>query len=170
MRFASFISIYLLFSALVFAKSPYKHNDKALLPDPTITPGVVVLHSKAAVCGKKWGKDERFVTRKMKDDAYAAYDTAPGKGVCARKSHIGKKGQTVTEGCEIDHLISRELGGDDAKDNLWPQPYTQHPGAHEKDWLENRLHKEVCAGTITLDEAQKEIRDDWYAAYLKRKP
>jgi hypothetical protein len=68
----------------------------------------------------------------------------------------------------VDHLISRELGGADMIDNLWPQPYTQHPGAHEKDWLENRLHKDVCSGIISLEEAQQEIRDDWYAAYLKR--
>jgi hypothetical protein len=68
----------------------------------------------------------------------------------------------------VDHLISRELGGADAVENLWPQPYTQHPGAHEKDWLENRLHDEVCAGKITLQDAQQEIKEDWYAAYLKR--
>jgi hypothetical protein len=57
----------------------------------------------------------------------------------------------------------------DTPANLWPQPYTQHPGAHEKDWLENRLHKEVCNGDITLEGAQEEIKTDWYAAYLKRK-
>jgi len=70
---------------------------------------------------------------------------------------------------KVDHLISRELGGADAEDNLWPQPYTQHPGAHEKDWLENELHKGVCAGKITLKDAQDEIKGDWYKAYLKRK-
>jgi 5-methylcytosine-specific restriction endonuclease McrA len=106
----------------------------------------------------------------MKDDSFAEYGTAQGAGVCAIKTHTGTNGQSVKEGCEIDHLISRELGGDDALENLWPQPYTQHPGAHEKDWLENQLHKEVCNGDITLDEAQKEIKTDWYAAYLKRKP
>ena len=42
------------------------------------------------------------------------------------------------------------------------------PGAHEKDWLENQMHKEVCSGRITLSEAQQEIKADWYAAYLKR--
>jgi len=41
--------------------------------------------------------------------------------------------------------------------------------AHEKDWLENRLHKDVCNGDITLEDAQKEIKTDWYATYLKRK-
>jgi len=39
-----------------------------------------------------------------------------------------------------------------------------------KDWLENELHMEVCAGKITLSDAQQEIKDNWYAAHLKRKP
>ena len=148
----------------------YKKDGPALLPDLSATTGAIRLHSKTTICSIKWGKDERHVTQKMKDDAYALYGTAPGKGVCAFKTHTGKNGKPVKEACEIDHLISRELGGDDKPENLWPQPYTQHPGAHEKDWLENKLHKEVCAGTISLADAQKEIKDDWYAAYLKRKP
>lgn len=148
----------------------YSKSGPALLPDPAVTKGAVRLRSKAKICSIKWGKDERHVTQKMKDNAYAAYGTAPGQGVCAFETHTGKTGKPVREGCEIDHLISRELGGDDKPENLWPQPYTQHPGAHEKDWLENRLHKEVCAGTITLANAQKQIKTDWYSAYLKRKP
>ncbi len=36
-----------------------------------------------------------------------------------------------------------------------------------KDALENKLHKLACAGTITLEQAQKEIASDWIAAYRK---
>ena len=140
------------------------------MPDLAVTKGAVRLTSKTTVCSIKWGKDERHVTQKMKDEAYAEYGTAAGQGVCAFKTHTGENGKPVTEGCEVDHLISREIGGADTLDNLWPQPYTQHPGAHEKDWLENELHKEVCKGKITLKDAQNEIKADWYAAYLKRKP
>lgn len=150
----------------------YGNNGPALLPDLQVTPGKVAITSKDTVCTTKWGKDERHVTAQMKRDAYAQYGTAPGKGVCVRKTHTSANGKLVKEGCEVDHLISRELGGADAIENLWPQPYTQHPGAHEKDWLENKLHKEVCnkkGPTITLEEAQQEITSDWYAAYLKRK-
>jgi len=148
----------------------YAKKGPALVPDSSVTGGAVRIRSKQTVCSVKWGKDERHVTDKMKDDVFAAYGTKQGEGVCVFKTHTGKKGQLVKEGCEIDHLISRELGGDDKIENLWPQPYTQHPGAHEKDWLENQLHKEVCDGTITLAEAQKEIKKNWYAAYKKRKP
>jgi hypothetical protein len=147
----------------------YAHDGPALMPDLAVTKGHAVIRTKSGVCGKKWGKDERHVTVAMKNQVYSEYGTAPGKGVCAFKTHTGTKGQQVKEGCEVDHLISRELGGADSVDNLWPQPYTEHPGAHEKDWLENELHKEVCAGTIALKDAQQEIKGDWYAAYLKRK-
>ena len=68
---------------------------------------------------------------------------------------------------EIDHLISLEIGGADTVKNLWPQPYYQHPGAHEKDILENWLHKQVCSGKMDLTEAQAKIRTDWYAEYLE---
>ena len=71
---------------------------------------------------------------------------------------------------EEDHLISLEIGGSptDPK-NLWPQPYMPLPGAHQKDDVENFLHRQVCAGKITLAEAQKEIVSDLYKVYLQIK-
>ena len=67
---------------------------------------------------------------------------------------------------EEDHLISLELGGA-PKDprNLWPEPYKPPPGAKEKDTVENFLRREVCAGRLTLEEAQRRIATDWYAVY-----
>ncbi len=51
-----------------------------------------------------------------------------------------------------DHLISLELGGapDDPR-NLWPQP---RPWADHVDRTENDLREQVCAGSLTLAEAQ----------------
>jgi len=34
--------------------------------------------------------------------------------------------------------------------------------AKSKDAVENALHKEVCAGTLTLHQAQEIIRTDWF--------
>jgi len=81
---------------------------------------------------------------------------------------------------EEDHLISLELGGHprDPK-NLWPEmwgtpanPLTSRGpfrpdvvGAKSKDAVENALHKEVCAGTLTLKEAQDVISTDWFKYY-----
>jgi len=82
-----------------------------------------------------------------------------------------------------DHLISLELGGHprDPK-NLWPemwgtvaQPLTSRGpfppelvGAKAKDAVENALHKEVCAGTLTLQAAQAIIATDWFKYYKEK--
>jgi hypothetical protein len=52
-----------------------------------------------------------------------------------------------------DHLISLELGGSPADPrNLWPEPY---PRASAVDQIENDLNHRVCAGSLTLAEAQR---------------
>lgn len=76
--------------------------------------------------------------------------------------------------CEIDHLISLELGGKNDIKNLWPQPYCDKNakgclGAREKDEAENYLHKQICNGKITLIEAQKAIIKDWVKVYKEWK-
>lgn len=66
---------------------------------------------------------------------------------------------TTATDYEEDHLIPLELGGAprDSR-NMWPEAY---PGAHDKDQAENSLRRQVCAGTITLAEAQRRILTDW---------
>ena len=69
---------------------------------------------------------------------------------------------------EVDYLITPELGGADDGQNLWPEPYSSTDwGAHVKDALEDRLHQMVCAGTIDLATAQREMASDWISAYKK---
>jgi len=51
------------------------------------------------------------------------------------------------------HLISLELGGHPTDPrNLWPEPY---PRASEVDSIENDLNAKVCAGELSLDDAQR---------------
>jgi hypothetical protein len=56
-----------------------------------------------------------------------------------------------------DHLISLELGGDpsDPK-NLWPEPRDR---AEKVDETENELNDAICAGRMTLREAQRRISE-----------
>ena len=52
-----------------------------------------------------------------------------------------------------DHLISLELGGHPTDPrNLWPEPY---PRASEVDRIENELNQQVCAGSLSLRDAQE---------------
>jgi hypothetical protein len=56
---------------------------------------------------------------------------------------------------EEDHLISLELGGHPTDPrNLWPEPIAR---ARSVDTVENQLHAAVCAGTLTLGQAQARI-------------
>lgn len=151
-------------------QAKYGKHDAVLLPDDAATPGQIAIHDKQKVCSKKWGVDARAVTEAMKNQVYLHYGVVKGKGICKLVSHKDKNGKTVTRGCEIDHRVSRDVGGADVLENLWPQPYMSpsDPGAYQKDKLEVWLNKQVCkTQTMTLDEAQQALIGDWYAAYLK---
>jgi hypothetical protein len=124
-----------------------------ILPNLRVTPGVYRGNlSKYKICHTKWGLDKRHVTLSMKKKVFIQYGIP-----YSRHSEF-----------EVDHLISRELGGADVVDNLWPESYITQPwNAHRKDRLENYLHKLVCRNQITLVEARREILNNWTVAYKK---
>jgi hypothetical protein len=119
-------------------------------PDSAMTPGAALDVTAVDVCTPGFASRIRHVTAQTKRKVYAAYGiTAHGPG-----------------DYEVDHLISLELGGSNARTNLWPQSYHTQPwNARVKDALENRLHRMVCAHTIPLETAQQAIAIDWIAAY-----
>jgi hypothetical protein len=131
------------------------------LPDAVATPGAVNalvtqgnIHS--TICVPGWTKTIRppaSYTNKLKAAQLAA-------GAYASP----QEPRTFEE----DHLISLEIGGHPTDPrNLWPQPWDGKYGAHRKDQLENFLHRAVCAGTITLADAQAAVATNWIAAYDK---
>ena len=129
------------------------------LPDLDKTPGKSRPGlTKDKICAIKWGKDARHVTEAMKDEAFGRYGYS---GYDDHRCTPDVHGAT----CEIDHLISRELGGADDVDNLWPQSFGGRWNAHLKDTLENRLHKELCAGNLSLKAARQMLLLDWRKAY-----
>jgi hypothetical protein len=69
---------------------------------------------------------------------------------------------------EIDHLIPLGLGGADGAANLCPEPRDAAAwNAERKDRLEDCLHVAVCAGRMPLEQAQRELAEDWIAAYKR---
>ncbi len=133
---------------------PPASADIYLRPDPRLTPGAVLEGVTADdVCRRGWAEAVRHVTREVRQAVYAAYGVPGGNhtGICAGPG-----------GCELDHLVSLELGGSNDAANLWPQP---HASAVVKDRLENELHRRVCSGEIPLPQAQDMIARDWVAAY-----
>lgn len=128
------------------------------LPNPQLTPGAVdITLTTQRLCDPKFStKSVRNVPESLKKKVYAEYGYSNHQSVCAG-----------VEGCEIDHLISLEIGGQNDIHNLWPQPFVGTWNAHMKDQLENKLHALVCSNQIPLSEAQQAIATNWIQAYQK---
>ncbi|CAB4877583.1 unannotated protein [freshwater metagenome] len=132
----------------------YNCRVRGTLPDGDCTPGTrFALATKRRVCTSGYARQVRNVPAAVKRRVYAMYGMRAGFN--------GVNGQ-------LDHLVSLELGGTNSMANLWPQAASRYFGAKQKDRLENRLHDEVCSGTISLRQAQREEARDWVAAYRKR--
>jgi hypothetical protein len=131
-----------------------EHLPKGRMPDSGLTPGKASYRTLDQICTKGSAKDERNVSEAEKKAVYEEYGIERCGGYCSGK-----------QGCEIDHLISLEIGGANTEDNLWPQPYDGDWSAHDKDRLEGKLHQLICNKTISLEEAQTAISTDWVAAY-----
>jgi len=125
-------------------------DSNLMYPSPIMTPGDILTTDANIVCVVGYTATVRDVPEKLKNQIYAAY------GV------IDHNRDTY----EMDHFIPLELGGSNSIKNLWPEPA---PGFHEKDIVENYLHRLVCKGQMDLNEAQRLIVTDWYKVYVQMK-
>ena len=124
--------------------------DEPILPKLTLTPGMVdpdATNEKLCISG--YTGTVRNVSEATKKKVFREYNISPKE-----------------DKFEVDHLISLEIGGSNDIRNLWPQSYDTTPwNAHVKDKLENKLHKMICDGIITKEDAQKQISTDWIKTY-----
>jgi hypothetical protein len=121
-------------------------------PDPDCTPGALnpaVTQGTigSTICVEGWTETVRpaeSITEQEKAASMAAY------GESGSLDHY-----------EYDHFVPLELGGatNDPR-NLWPQPGAS---PNPKDAVENGLRQEVCAGQVSLAEAQHQIVTNWVA-------
>ncbi len=119
------------------SKGPY-HADLVRTPG-VLNPDITQTNIASTICKHGWTRTIRpptDYTNELKLKQMRDY------GVAGSRSQY-----------QEDHLISLELGGHptDAR-NLWPEPY---PRAAEVDSIENQLNARVCAGELSLDEAQR---------------
>ena len=120
-----------------------------VLPDPACSPGSVLTTDIKTICTVGYTKTVRDVSTATKKKVFQEYDIS----------------WSTHSNYEVDHIISLELGGSNDISNLFPESYLIKNGARVKDVLENYLHKQVCNGSMTIDEAQKEISSDWLIYY-----
>jgi hypothetical protein len=140
---AALVAIALLLLAIAIAsphgsssKGPYHAN---LVRSPgVLNPEVTQANIDSTICVHGWTKTIRPST---------SYTNAL-KQTQMREYGVGGSPSDYQE----DHLISLELGGHPTDPrNLWPEPY---PRASEVDSIENDLNAKVCAGELSLGDAQ----------------
>lgn len=133
-----------------------QYREPGNLPDPACTPGapnpaVTQGTIRATICRSGWTATIRPAT---------GYTDS----LKARQMAVYGLGGAAT-GYEEDHRIPLEVGGNPADPaNLWPEPWAGQYGAHAKDAVENRVHREVCAGTLTLAAGRAIFTGDWWAS------
>jgi hypothetical protein len=142
---------------------PLRHQTKTAgctvgaLPDRRCSPGAYYSKlTKRVICSPSFRTGPiRNVPLAVKHQVEVAY---------------GMKPRPYGSTLEIDHIISLELGGSNDPTNLYPERATfadGAPGFHIKDKLENAAHRAVCAGTISLRSAQRQIAGNWVLLYQK---
>ena len=137
---------------LVTMRTPTSSSIEAVaLPIHTLTPGAVGPVSLDALCAGRT-VDKPAVTSTIRDVVLREY----------RMEHVAP-GEY-----ELDYLITPELGGVPDARNLWPERYsTDVWNARVKDDLEDLLPQLICRGQLDLATAQRDIADNWIAAYKK---
>jgi hypothetical protein len=129
------------------------------VPDPACTPGAVNPTVTVAVL-----RNPKFRTGCVRDCETTLAKKATTYDNYGIPHPANNSGATQT--CELDHLVSLELGGADTLDNLWPQCGPGNVSLaqrffKQKDRVENFLAAQVKSGAMDLETAQKGIAEDW---------
>jgi hypothetical protein len=121
-------------------------------PKSNLTPGTVLPATTAQLCAAPREKLTPVVPASLRRKVLAVYGVS----------------DSAADAYEVDYLITPQLGGATDIRNLWPEPYFDTVwNAHVKDQLEDRLYAMVCHGDVDLATAQRDISNDWIAAYRK---
>jgi hypothetical protein len=120
-----------------------------IIQDSACTPGAVLTTNIKTICTVGYTKTVRDVSDATKKKVFAEYGIP----------------YSQHSNYEVDHLISLEIGGGNDISNLWPENSKITDGSLTKDKFENYLHAQVCAGKMTIQEAQKEISANWLTYY-----
>jgi hypothetical protein len=130
------------------------------MPDVGCTPGdIIASETEDTVCSPDFHTGtvrDHTTSMAQKNQVYPMYgEPHPSNNTGANQM------------CEIDHLVSLQLGGADTMANLWPECSPgyqgwQGPGFRDKDGFENFLWFHVCKNKdLSLKDAQIQIAVNW---------
>lgn len=128
------------------------HGEMGAIPNGHLTPGATYPISLQEACSADFSTNDPDVPDPLKREVLKEYGL----------------NNLPASNYQIDYLVNPQLGGAASIRNLWPQPSIDTVwNARVKDALEDRLHAMVCSGQLDLATAQREISQDWVAAYKK---
>jgi hypothetical protein len=141
---AGIVAVVLLIHALHRgASAPAHYAARPALTPGALNPEVTPARIRQTICSRGWTKTIR----------------PPSSFTSGLKlEQMREYGFTGTAAdYEEDHFISLELGGapNDPK-NLWPE---RRPQADRVDGVENDLNAQVCAGELSLAQAQRRLAE-----------
>jgi len=129
------------------------------LPDPACSPGAINPTVTVAVLTAPG-----FTTDCLRNKA----TSADRKEITYQWYKIPKPAHNSGQGmvCELDHIISLEIGGADTLENIWPQcgpsrAVLRNRFFKQKDVVEDFLAGEVAAHRMALADVQRGIAQDW---------
>ena len=132
------------------------------LPNTKVTPGAVnpnvtQANIRTTICVSGWTATVRppvSYTNKLKFDQL--------------NSGYNLGGDLNMKDYEEDHIVPLEVGGNPTSPlNLFPEPRHIKLSAYLKDQLENRIHRLVCSGELTLKAGQAVFLTNWEKGYSK---
>jgi anti-sigma factor RsiW len=163
MRVAAYICVTIFITAAIskiFVQPPGMSTlhsgvvafEAEMVPNRSLTPGATRRVAVRDVCVMAHEEVVKAVPVALRQQVFQEYGIA----------------NADADNYEVDYLITPGLGGAEDIRNLWPEPSASPVwNSRVKDALEERLHQLVCSGKLDLPTAQREIANDWIAAYRK---
>jgi hypothetical protein len=137
------------------------------IPDPICTPGAINPTVTTDVL-----RNPEFRTRCIRNQATSEHEKFETYYWYDIQHPYHNRGRAQV--CELDHLVSLELGGADTLDNIWPEcgpadVKLRRRYFKQKDIVENYLAKMVREGKMDLGQVQRGIAEDWTQYLLPAK-
>ena len=128
-------------------------DDGYARPDQVLTPGAVSSDGIEEICRPGYSRAHRLpYGTDLEHARFVAVFKEYGVPTSDSRQYV------------LDDRVPIEIGGENISANLWPQPIVQ---ARAKDQLENEARVEVCAGKMSLQDAQQWFLGDWVDAYRR---
>lgn len=125
-------------------------TDGSPIPDRSCTPGAISTRVT-----------QQNIAFTICVPGYTAKIRPPSSQTGKAKKIVAEAYNVVGVEGEYDHVVPLELGGANDVRNLWLEPGKL---PNPKDAIENKLKALVCAGKVTLADAQARIARDWTTA------